>query len=77
METPEMLIHVNLFWVSLMRGARAGTWLARVGIGGLPRGGAQGDQVCGEQGYFNVGDRKTVGPLHLDFGGDEICLRLD
>lgn len=38
---------------------RASTWLARVGIGGLPRG-AQGP-VCGGQGYFKVGDRKTWG----------------
>lgn len=29
METPEMLIHVNLFWVSLMRGA--GRHMARTG----------------------------------------------
>lgn len=29
METPEMLIHVHLFWVSLMRGA--GRHMARTG----------------------------------------------
>lgn len=47
MVKPAMLTHVRLFWVSSC-GVRASTWLARVGIGGLPRG-AQGTRFVGNR----------------------------